>query len=748
MEALTRILHWLRLLLLSAGLASGPYGRSPGAGFRRHWQNKCRNIKQERIEENQNTTNLIMKMRIQILRWLSLHTLSADRAWLLQPIASASWLARQREAVFKSYPITPNSKNRISNTIKLNAMNATMRSFKWMLVLVLFLGAGGAWAQTSQSLTQDVCPGTEPYLVVPGDVNNTFLWSISTGTSGVDWTITTPNMYTTNVIWANPVAPVTYRLTLTETSGASCIAVVYVDVTVYPLPELVITDPPAICAPGTVDITVSGVTAGSILPGGTVLTYWTDASATNSLTDPTAVATSGTYYIQAVTDKGCTDIKPVNVTIDPLPALTIANPDAVCEPGTVDLTAAAVTAGSTIPAGTTLTYWTDASATTSLANPSAVAISGTYYILAETGAGCKDIQPVVVIVNPAPVLTITNPLAICAPGTVDLTVAEITAGSTLPVVTTLTYWTDASATTTLENPEAVGTSGTYYIQAETDKGCKDIKPVVVTIDPVPALTITNPDAVCEPGTVDLTASAVTDGSTLPAGTVLTYWLDDQASLSLTNPATVGTSGTYYIQALTAAGCKDIKPVNVVINPAPALTITNPLAICAPGTVDLTAAEITTGSTLPAVTTLTYWTDASATNPLANPEAVGTSGTYYIKAETNNGCIDIQPVVVTINPVPEPTFLTCNGDVCLDDTEEFTYTTQSDMTDYVWTYSADAIIVSGGTPTDNTITIRWTAAGVKLVTVNYSNSDGCQGAIPAECTFTVDPIPNTSPIFHD
>ena len=244
--------------------------------------------------------------------------------------------------------------------------------------------------------------------------------------------------------------------------------------------------------------------------------------------------------------------------------------------GTVDMTAAAVTAGST--AGLTFTYFTDAAGTIVLGTPNAVAASGTYYIRGTTAAGCSDIQPVVVTINPAPTVVITNPAAVCAPATVDLTAAAVTAGSTAGL--TFTYFTDAAGTIALGTPNAVAASGTYYIRGTTASGCSDIQPVVVTINPAPTVVITNPAAVCAPATVDMTAAAVTAGST--AGLTFTYFTDAAGTIALGTPNAVAASGTYYIRGTTAAGCSDIQPVVVTINPAPTVVITNPAAVCAPG----------------------------------------------------------------------------------------------------------------------------------------------------------------------
>ena len=106
------------------------------------------------------------------------------------------------------------------------------------LLMLFLLIAGSAMAQTSTSPTQTVCPGIEPYLVVPDNINNIFLWTITPGVSGTDWTIIPgADGYHISVNWANPGAPVTYTLTLTETTPApnSCSTIRSVAVTINPL---------------------------------------------------------------------------------------------------------------------------------------------------------------------------------------------------------------------------------------------------------------------------------------------------------------------------------------------------------------------------------------------------------------------------------------------------------------------------------------------------------------------------------
>jgi trimeric autotransporter adhesin len=109
-------------------------------------------------------------------------------------------------------------------------------------------------------------------------------------------------------------------------------------------------------------------------------------------------------------------------------------------------------------------------------------------------------------------------------------------------------------------------------------------------------------------------------------------------------STYTASGVFVKTGVTAAGCTQSDTLNLTIESV-MLSITNPVSAAS---VDITVSSITTGSTLPTGTVLTYHTDAEGLLTLSNPETLTIAGTYYIKATTLAGCVDIKPVVVTIS----------------------------------------------------------------------------------------------------
>ncbi len=189
-------------------------------------------------------------------------------------------------------------------------------------------------------------------------------------------------------------------------------------------------------------------------------------------------------------------------------------------------------------------------------------------------------------------------------------------------------------------------STTYYVSC-ANGNCETSRvpvPITVLCPPDAPVISSNLTTVCAGSGINLSATGC-------SGTV--NWSDGGSGTSRTNVifnASLSLSATCTVVSLTS-GASNV--LAITINPKPILVITNPALIAPPNTVDITAASITTGSTLTSGTTLSYFTDANATIMLNNPNAVSVSGTYYIKATSTAGCTDIKPVVVVINDCSTP-----------------------------------------------------------------------------------------------
>ncbi|HQD11049.1 MAG TPA: gliding motility-associated C-terminal domain-containing protein, partial [Flavihumibacter sp.] len=103
---------------------------------------------------------------------------------------------------------------------------------------------------------------------------------------------------------------VTYRF-----SNGYCDSTTTDTVIVYAAPKVSITDPASICNGASVDLTAAAITNGS--DTGLTFQYFSDAAGTQILTNPSAVANAGTYYVQGtITSTGCVSaLVPVHVSV-------------------------------------------------------------------------------------------------------------------------------------------------------------------------------------------------------------------------------------------------------------------------------------------------------------------------------------------------------------------------------------------------------------------------------------------------
>lgn len=148
-----------------------------------------------------------------------------------------------------------------------------------------------------------------------------------------NWTLTmTPgNIVTSGTGTSKTISGLsagTYSFTVTNaagcTSGSSGSVLIN---TLTNKPVLLITNPPPVCYPSTVDLTAPAVTAGSAT--NLIFTYWTNEAATIQFRTPGA-AEAGIYYIKATTTAGLSAVSPVIASVYKKPVAN-AGPDRILE---------------------------------------------------------------------------------------------------------------------------------------------------------------------------------------------------------------------------------------------------------------------------------------------------------------------------------------------------------------------------------------------------------------------------------
>jgi gliding motility-associated-like protein len=182
--------------------------------------------------------------------------------------------------------------------------------------------------------------------------------------------------------------------------------------------------------------------------------------------DPKAAGVGKHPIAYSYTNNGCSVNKTMMIEVVDLPQI-VTNTVVLktCTGSTADLTAAAVTEGSTSGLKP-FTYWNDVDATSPVADPKAVS-AGIYYIYAETPSGkCFDIQSVTVSQpDSLRAKIVASPMLQCTGDTTGTLTASITMG-TAP----FTYqWSTQPAQT---GPSASNLRAGIYSVVITDyKGC-------------------------------------------------------------------------------------------------------------------------------------------------------------------------------------------------------------------------------------------------------------------------------------
>ncbi|MBS1593430.1 MAG: choice-of-anchor J domain-containing protein [Bacteroidetes bacterium] len=461
---------------------------------------------------------------------------------------------------------------------------------------------------------------------------------------------------TTNSVYALASTPVQYIATSTSPNG--CGVSDTANLTISPAPT-VLANAPTACAPATVDLTATSVTAGST-PGLT-FTYYTDSAATTTYGAPTA-ATAGTYYIKGTTGAGCYTVVPVTVTVN-TPSTTTLN-QAICPSTTytfhgqtlsasgiyydtlanmngcdsililhlIVLGTDTIDVSQSICQGSGYTF-----------NGTTYTTAGTYYATFTASIGCDSIVALTLTVNPLDTTTLSQ--AICAGSSYDFNGVNLT------------------------------TAGTYYDTLTSVTGCDSLLVLTLTVHPLDTTTLSQ--TICAGSSYDFngvnlttagtyydTLSAVTGCDSLlmlnlavtPLDTTILSQTICSGTTYAFNGSNLSASGTYYDTLTAATGCDSLLILNLTVTALDTTRLNQ--AICAGSSFDFNGVNLTAAGTyydtLTSVTgcdsllVLNLSVNALDTTRLSQTICAGSSydfhgvnlaaaGTYYDTLTAATGC---------------------------------------------------------------------------------------------------------------
>jgi gliding motility-associated-like protein len=377
---------------------------------------------------------------------------------------------------------------------------------------------------------------------------------------------------------------------------------------------------------------------------------WSSGETTAAISIQPAVAT--TYWAIGTDANGCEATDSVTVAVDPLPVVDAGPDHPICEGTSTNLTATGAVNYMWEPG--TLSGQTITMTPTS---------NTTYTVTGVDANGCAGLDSISVTVNPAPVVLVQQAPtgALCEGESVTLTASGA-----------LNYaWTPGGTGSSITvTPTA--TTG-YLVTGMDANGCEDTATVIITIHPIPLVSITGDTDICEGESTTLTASGA-DGYNWP-----------------TNPLVVSPSvtTTYSVTGTNISGCEDSTSITVVVHQLPLVDAGTDVHICDGDPVTLTASGATTY----------FWTPGGSGQAIVVAPSITT--TYSVLGTDTWGCEDNDDVTVSVFALPSvsaiPSIICPGEQALLMATGALTYTWQpGNMT-------GDSLIVTPISTTTYTIT---------------------------------------------
>lgn len=353
--------------------------------------------------------------------------------------------------------------------------------------------------------------------------------------------------------------------------------------------------PTAICFNQTATLTASGAD-----------TYVWSSSNTTSLVAVSPTMTTN-YTVTGTDLNGCTATSMRTLVVNALPSVSVVSTPTsavICAGGSLTLNgtgASTYSWSNGITSGTSFTLNTNA----------------TYSVTGTDANGCQNTATTAVVVNALPSLSVSSSPAtamVCNGASISITASGATSYT----------WSTGFA----NGVSFVPSSSTVYTVTGTDNnGCQNALTQSVTINTLPAVSISGSSAVCVGTTLSLNASGAITYSWSTAATSSVISVSPSAN---TNYSVVGTD---------ANGCQNTSTKAITVNALPQVSISGNTTVCVGSSLILSAAGAATY----------VWNTNATTNTISVSPNQGT--TYTVTGTDVNGCVDAEIKSITVNALP-------------------------------------------------------------------------------------------------
>ncbi|WP_313806416.1 gliding motility-associated C-terminal domain-containing protein [Flavobacterium sp.] len=453
-------------------------------------------------------------------------------------------------------------------------------------------------------------------------------------------------------------------------------------------------------------------------------TIWYDAPANGNIISSSTALVDGMIYYGSLTDNvtGCSSSTRLEVTAQINVVATPTTTDAIQDFCSADSPTVA-----SLQVNETGVIWYDApSGGNVIAPTTALVDDGIYYAgITDVVTGCSSTSLLAVTVN-------LNSTA--TPTTNDTT--QDFCGSDNPTIAMLqvneagVIWYDAPMGGNVLISTTPLTDGGIYYAGITDAvtGCSSVSLLAVTVSLNSVSTPTTTDT-----TQEFCASDSPTIGMLQVNETGVIWYDAPTGGNVLSSTTLLVDGQIYYAGITdsVTGCSSEILLAVSANLDEGQTPTTT------GTIqDFCEADNPTIASLQVNEAGVIWYDApTGGNVLASTTLLEDGTTYYAgMTDSITGCLSTTLLGITVNfNASGPA--TINGGLnttCI--LSSVTYTTESGMSNYIWTVSDDGLITAGGGVNDDFVTITWQQPGVNSVGVSYNNSLVCN--LPSSETLNI------------